>query len=358
MTILILVVVLGILIFVHEAGHFFVARKMGMKIEEFGFGFPPRLFGFKRKGTIYSINWIPFGGFVKILGENGEDDSPDSFNRKSAWSRALVLVAGVTMNILLAIVLLIFVNAAGVRIGLIDGPSGGATDIRVQIIQVAPKSPAMNADLLALDTIVGLSTDTQRVIVKEVTDIQTFISQNKGEEVTIEILRGKETKNINLVPRVDPPPGEGAMGVTLMKTGVVSYPWYEAIWRGTYDGIRMTAATAVGYATIIKNLFTTGSAGVNISGPVGIAVLTGQATKTGFNYLLQFIAIISINLAIINIVPFPALDGGRLLFLLIEKIKGSPVNRKIEGWINAIGFFALIILMIFITMRDVSRFFG
>ncbi len=358
MTILILIIVLGILIFVHEAGHFFVAKKVGMKVEEFGLGFPPRIFGIKRKGTIYSINWIPFGGFVKILGENGEDNSPDSFNKKSAWSRVLVLVAGVTMNVLLAMVLLIFVNAVGLRIGLVDGPSGEATDIKVQIIQVAPNSPAMDAKLLVLDTVVSLSTDTQRVVIEEVTDIQTFVGQNKGREIVMEILRGKETKNINIVPRVDPPSGQGAMGVTLIKTGVVTYPWYEAIWRGAYDGIRITAATAVGYATIIKNLFTTGSAGVNISGPVGIAVLTGQATKTGFNYLLQFIAIISINLAIINIVPFPALDGGRLLFILIEKIKGSPVNRKIEGWVNAVGFFALIAVMIFITMRDISRFFG
>ncbi len=358
MTILILFIVLGVLIFVHEAGHFFVAKKAGMKIEEFGFGFPPRILGIKKGETIYSINWIPFGGFVRILGENGDSKDPHSFSSKSLLARTLVLVAGVTMNILLAMVLLAFVNMGGLRIGLIDGPSGGAMDIRVQIIQVASNSPAMGADLLPLDSIVGLSNGVQSVVVEEVSDVQEFISQNKGREIVMEIMRGQETINVTLTPRADPPQGQGATGITLLKTGTVSYPWHESLWRGVYDGARMTAATAVGYATIIKNLVTTGSAGVSISGPVGIAVMTGQATKTGFNYLLQFVAIISINLAIINIIPFPALDGGRILFLFIEKIKGSPVNRKIEGWINAAGFLALIILMIYITARDISRFFG
>jgi len=358
MTILILLIVLGALIFVHEAGHFFVAKRAGMKIEEFGFGLPPRIWGFKKGGTIYSINWIPFGGFVKILGENGDSSDPRSFGSKGLLARSLVLVAGVTMNILFAMILLVFVNMGGLRIGLVNGSPAEAIDVRVQIIQVAPNSPAMEADLLALDTIVGLNNGIQNVVVKEISDVQEFISQNKGREIVMEIMRGKEIVNVALIPRADPPPGEGATGITLLKTGTVSYPWYESIWRGFYDGARMTAATAVGYATIIKNLFTTGSAGVAVSGPIGIAVLTGQATKTGFNYLLQFVAIISINLAIINIIPFPALDGGRLLFLFIEKIKGSPVNKKIEGWVNAVGFLSLIILMFYLTARDISRFFG
>lgn len=357
MTILILIVALGVLIFVHEAGHFFAAKKAGMKVEEFGFGFPPKIFGIKKGETTYSVNWIPFGGFVKILGEDGASSKPGSFTSKGILPRSLVLAAGVSMNILLAMVLLVFVNIGGLRIGLVDGPTEAA-DVRVQIIQVASDSPAMDAGLLTLDTIVGLNNGIERVSVAEIQDVQKFIDSNRGREITMEILRGQEIVFKKMMPRVNPPPGEGATGITLIKTGVVSYPWYEAIWRGFYDGARMTAATAIGYAGIIKNLIVTGSAGVEISGPVGIAVLTGQATRTGFNYLLQFIAIISVNLAIINIVPFPALDGGRLLFLLIEKIKGSPVDRKIEGLINTVGFTALILLMVYITVRDVARFFG
>ena len=357
MTVLILIIVLGLLIFVHEAGHFFVAKKSGMKVEEFGFGFPPRIFGIKKKETIYSINWIPFGGFVKILGEDGGSSDPGSFSSKGLFSRALVLVAGVTMNVIFAMFLLAIVNVGGLRIGLVSGPADSATDVRIHIVQVAADSPAAEIGLLTLDSIVSLSNGAQEVFVEEVEDVQKFIDENRGREITMGIMRGDELTLKTIVPRVDPPPGQGATGITLIKTGVVTYPWYEAIWRGAYDGARMTIATAHGYASIIKNLVVNGSPGVEISGPVGIAVLTGQATKTGFNYLLQFIAIISINLAIINIIPFPALDGGRLLFLLIERIKGSPVNKKIEGWINAVGFVALILLMVLITAKDIVRFF-
>ena len=160
-----------------------------------------------------------------------------------------------------------------------------------------------------------------------------------------------------MVPRINPPPGQGALGILLAETGIVKYPWYLAAIKGIENSFYILKETVIGYATIIKNLFVTGRAGVELTGPVGIAMITGQAARLGFAYLIQLMALISINLAVLNIIPFPALDGGRLLFVLIEKIKGSPVPKKIEAGINAAGFMLLIMLMIFITTKDLLKFF-
>ncbi len=358
LTAIIFIIVLGILVLVHEFGHFYVAKKAGMRVDEFGFGFPPRLFGVKKGETIYSINWVPFGGFVKVYGEQGEgENDPRSFASKSAGPRAKVIVAGVLMNLLLAAVLLGFGNFLGLRIGLIGDEPLSARDIKIQIIQVSQDSPARLAGLNTLDEIKRLQKDTDIVEPKEVEEVQNFVTKHSGEEIILTILRNGGEVDLNLVPRIDPPPGQGAIGVSLVKTGVVSYPWYEAIWRGVHDTGIMTANITIALSTFFKNLFVDSAAITDVSGPVGIAVLTGQAASLGFNYLLQFVALLSINLAVLNIIPFPALDGGRLLFIGIEKLKGSPVSKKIENLVNAAGFAFLIALMIWITVKDVAKFF-
>lgn len=356
-TVIIFIIVLGILVLVHEFGHFYVAKKAGMKVEEFGFGFPPRLFGIKRGETIYSINWIPFGGFVKIYGENGENENdPRSFASKSAGRRAKVIVAGVAMNLLLAVLFLSFANTFGLRIGLVDDATI-ARDAKIQIIQVSPDSPAETSGLKTLDEITKLQKNDDLVRPQRVEEVQNFVKKYGGEEIIITVRRNAGEIDLKLIPRKNPPAGQGALGINLAKTGVVSYPWYEAIWRGIRDTAIMTANITVSLGIFFKNLFTDSDLNGNVSGPVGIAVITGQAASLGFNYLLQFVALLSINLAVLNILPFPALDGGRLLFIGIEKIKGSPVSRKIEGFVNAVGFAFLIALMIWVTVKDVSRFF-
>ena len=348
-TALIFFVVIGILVFVHELGHFVTAKRAGMKVEEFGFGFPPRLFGVKKGETIYSVNAIPFGGFVKIMGEDGsERDNSRSFAGRPAHIRAIVIVAGVVMNLLLAILLLALGNAIGLRVGLDDKLTAIASDQQVQIIQVTPGSPAEEAGLKLFDALPEFVT---------VTAVQEFINANKGRAVTLQIKRGSEQLAVKLVPRSNPPPGEGAVGIALALTGVVRYPWYQAIYRGLADTYNITSQTALGYGTIIKNLFVTGQAGAELSGPIGIAVVTGQAVRLGFSYLLQLMALISVNLAILNIIPFPALDGGRLLFIGIEKLKGSPVPKQVEIAVNGIGFVLLILLMFYVTVKDVIKFF-
>ncbi|MBI2062938.1 MAG: site-2 protease family protein [Candidatus Yanofskybacteria bacterium] len=357
-TAIIFIIVLSVLVFVHEFGHFIMAKRAGMKVEEFGFGFPPRAFGIKRGETIYSVNWIPFGGFVKILGEDGqESENPRSFASAKAGVRSGIIVAGVVMNVLLAIVLLVVGNAMGLRVGLVDEASvKQARDIKVQIIQIAAGSPAEQAGLKPLDEIVGFKLDGGTLEVFKVQDVQNFINQNLGKNVIVLVRSANELSEKKMTPRINPPEGEGSLGISLASTGIIKYPWYESIGRGTMDAVNIFHYTVAGYATIIKNIFATGKAGVELSGPVGIAVITGKAARLGFTYLMQFTALISINLAVLNIIPFPALDGGRLLFVGIERLRGRPVSRKIENAVNTVGFALLILLMIYITTKDILKF--
>ncbi len=360
-TALIFIAVLGILVLVHEYGHFVMARRAGMKVEEFGFGFPPRLFGIKKGETIYSINWIPFGGFVKILGEDGDlRDDPRSFGSKSIFARLKVVVAGVVMNLLFAIILLILGNFFGLRIGLFDDAMINiARDKKIQIVQVASNSPAEKAGLQTLDEIVGFDLGNGKTLQTDtIEEVQAFTAEHKGEKVAIMIKTGKDVTAKQVELRANPPPGEGSMGISMALTGVVSYPWYESIWRGFQDAYVLIYNTVAGYALLIGTLFSSGKLIAEVSGPIGIANVTGQAARVGFNYLMQFVALISINLAVLNIVPFPALDGGRVLFLLIEKIKGSPINKKIEAIANSVGFALLITLMIYVTIKDITKFFA
>ena len=350
-TALIFIIIIGVLVLVHELGHFITAKRAGMKVEEFGFGFPPRIFGIKKGETTYSINWIPFGGFVKIYGESGEGaDDSRSFASKKAGTRAKVIVAGVVMNVILAFVLLSIGNVMGLRTAIAeDDQNPLILDRRIQIVQVVPNSPAAEAGLEPLEEIIGFG---------NIAEFQNYISENKGKNIVMKLGRGRD--NIiekNITPRLSPPAGEGPLGISLAATGVIKYPWYRAIYEGARHTGILLINTAYGYGSIIKNLFTTGSPGADISGPIGIAKFTGQAARIGFAYLLQLTALISVNLAILNIIPFPALDGGRLLFIGIEKLKRSPISRRVENLVNAIGFALLILLMIYVTNKDISRLF-
>lgn len=358
-TAIIFIVVIGILVFVHEFGHFISAKRAGMKVEEFGFGFPPRIWGVKKGETVYSINWIPFGGFVKILGEEGEHrEDPKSFSAKPIGRRLTVVVAGVVMNFLLAVFLLMLGNFLGLRIGLVDDKIAlGTKNIEVQVVEVSQGSPADKAGIKLLDQIEGFKVGDSPKYVSTITEVQDFIRQNAGQPIKVLIKRGNDSLEKDLTPRLNPPAGQGALGVSLALTGVVSYPWYESVWRGAYDASILLINTVIGYWLLLKTLFLRGKLAADVSGPIGIATLTGQAARIGFNYLMQFVAMISINLAVLNIIPFPALDGGRALMLFIEKIKGSPVNRRVEGMLNTVGFSLLIALMIYVTIKDVVKFF-
>ncbi|MCX6730095.1 MAG: M50 family metallopeptidase, partial [Candidatus Portnoybacteria bacterium] len=345
LTIIVFLLILGLLIFAHELGHFISAKKAGARVEEFGFGFPPRIFGFKKGDTTYSINAIPLGGFVKIFGEEeGEkrSDSKFAFYNKPIWQRAIILVMGVVMNLVLAVVLLSIVHMLGVPTFVEQEQEANYRNIQIQIVEIAKSSPAESAGIKVGDSIISLAFGSEKTQIKEIEEVQKFIGFHSGQEIAMEIKRGDETIIKNLTPRVDPPKEEGALGIAMSKTGLVSYPWYTAIWKGFVATGKLAVTMITMFWLLIKTLLFQGKMIGDVAGPIGIAVLTSQVISLGWVYVLQFAAILSINLAIINILPFPALDGGRLLFLLIEKIKGKPIKAKTERIANGLGFAILI----------------
>ncbi|OGF24599.1 RIP metalloprotease RseP [Candidatus Falkowbacteria bacterium RIFCSPLOWO2_12_FULL_45_13] len=375
LTIIIFILVLSILVFAHELGHFMMARKFGVKAEEFGFGFPPRLFGFYKNnqgdwryvfggreitdcpGTVYSLNWLPLGGFVKIKGENGEGEKePDSFAARPVWQRAIILSAGVVMNIILAMVLII----AGFMMGLPQSLEGGLdaraqiSDRKIQIVEVLGGSRAQSAGLKIGDTIVSI--DNNKFSSFE--ELQGYVNSKIGLELNYKIERGRETLDKPITPALMPETGKGGIGVAISETGIVSYPWYLAIWQGVKTTFILTWVIITAFYELLKGLIFGQGVTADLAGPVGIAALTGQVARLGFVYLMQFTALLSINLAVINFFPFPALDGGRVLFLVIEKIKRGPVKREVEGLIHNLGFALLMILVLIVTFRDVAKFSG
>ena len=358
LTIVVAILILGILIFAHELGHFISAKKAGVRVEEFGFGFPPRIFSFKKGETIYSLNLIPIGGFVKIYGEERDRKDTKSkfaFYNKPAWQRAIILLAGVFMNLVVAVIFLSIVHGIGVPTIIENGEN--ARNIQIQIIEVVKNSPAEIAGIKIGDSIQELSFKNESIKITTIEEVQNFISLHIGEEIQMTFKRGDEIISSKMTPRPNPPEGEGATGIAMAKTGLISHPWYEAIWLGIKTTGQMIITMVGLFYLLIKTLIVKGTMIGEVAGPVGIYNITTHMVKLGWVYVLQFAAILSINLAIINALPFPALDGGRLLFLLIEKIKGKPIKFKTERTVNAIGFAILILLMIVVTFRDVVKLF-
>lgn len=354
-TVLLFLIVLGVIVLVHEFGHYITARKLGMGIEEAGIGFPPRAWAKKAKnGIIYSINWLPLGGFVKIKGEDGEDpNDPDSFANKKPWKRAIVLSAGVFMNFMLCVVLFTIGFAIGLPQAVDQAAlaNGNVKDYKVQVVSVLDDKPAGKAGIELGDTL--LAVDDQEV--KGVNNLMDYTSDKVGQTLTYKVGRGDEVleKDIEVV---DIGEGRGGVGIGLVETGIVSYPLHLAIVNGFKLTGVLTKEILWAFGGIVKNLVVGQPVGVQVSGPVGIAVLTGQVAQLGFIYILQFTALLSLNLAIINFLPFPALDGGRLVFLGIEKIRNKPVSRNIEAMFHMVGFALLMLLIIIVTFQDVLRY--
>jgi regulator of sigma E protease len=410
-TILIFIAILGILVLAHEFGHFIVARKSGMKVEEFGFGFPPRIVGIQvykdkeikninrtesieiskteiessgkgivieeikdvikeedevkfkkwhfvwgrkepvnKEKTVYSVNLIPLGGFVKILGENNEYESdPRSFINRPFWPRLLTLVAGVLMNVILAWALI----SAGFGVGLptavssLDDLPKGANykNPKVVILEVMPGLPADKAGIQAGDEILFID----GVNTQSLEQVQNYILQNKGKQFDFKVKRVNQDFDIKVNSLKDPGPDQGPNGIALAYIGKLQYPWYSAI----YEGAKTTYFQIETIAKGIYRLFATKAGLSSLGGPVKIARLTGQVADMGFIYLIQFTAFLSLNLAILNILPFPALDGGRILFLIIEKIRRKRNNQKLEQITNTVGFALLLLLMLAVTIKDI-----
>lgn len=350
-SIIVFILILGGLVFAHELGHFWLAKRQGIKVEEFGLGFPPRLWSVQKGETVYSLNLIPFGGFVKIFGENGEEETrPDSFASKTIWQRAKVLAAGVTMNLVLAFVLLFIGYLTGLP-SLVSKEDSSLKQVR--IVEVTAGSPAQEAKLEVGDILLEIGSGAAFLEIKKAEDVSEFTFAHQGEELTLKIKRGNRIENVRVAARSQAVAGQGALGIAVGNVGKTILPWYQALYEAFISVFYLCYLILGAIVRFLADLITGSGDTSQISGPIGIYSLTSQASKMGLAYLLQFAMFLSVNFAVVNLLPFPALDGGRLLFLLVEKIKGSPISRKLESKIHAGGFAVLILLMIAITLRDV-----
>ncbi len=358
MSILLFIVILSVLVLVHEAGHFFTARWIGAQVEEFGVGFPPRAWSFVRKGVRYSLNWIPLGGFVKIRGESGDGrNDPLSFSSKPAWKRLVVLSAGVIMNFVLAAFLLAIGFMVGVPQAIESNLSSSAIvrERAIAVVQVAEGSAAALAGVQFGDEVASID----GAMFESAEEARTYIQAHLESEMQVTVKRGEEYFTYPMTAtELEAADNARVLGIGLATSGVVSYPWYLAPIEGVKSAAFLTKEVVLAFYGLLKNLVVHQEVAVDLSGPIGIAVMTGEVAKLGFVYLLYFAALLSINLAVINFIPFPALDGGRALFVIIEKIKGSPVHEKFEATAHTVGFALLMILVVLVTYRDLVRFGG
>lgn len=358
--IIIFLLVLGVLVFFHELGHFIMAKRAGAKVEEFGFGFPPRIFGVKKGETIYSINLIPLGGFVSIVGENGEGkDDSSSFASKTVWQRFQILIAGVAANVILAVILFSAVAYIGFPSIYDEISAEGVSGLKIAIMEVVPNSSAAEAGINPGDIILSLKIEggDESKEIKTIGDVKSFISGNPGKIIVFNIKRGNAVLDLKAEARLNSGKTEGVTGIALGAMGEsVSFGVIESVWQGIVKTWEFGAFIIIALLGILKELFLTGKAAEQLAGPVGIAVMVGQATKLGFVFLLQFMGILSVNLAVVNALPFPALDGGRILFLLIEKIKGRPVSAETEGKFHFAGMAILLLLMLLVTYKDFGTY--
>lgn len=367
MNILIFIIILLVLVLVHEFGHFFSAKKFGIRVDEFGFGFPPKLFGFKKGETEYTFNLLPLGGFVKIFGENPNDENisgPEagrSFINKPKWQQAIVLLAGVFANFLLAWILFSFGFMSGLPTSVGNEIKGyKLTDVSIMIISVAPDSPAFLAGLKSGDRIVSLKNNDYFIDNVSLESVKSFIVSSENKEIEISYLRGKNQNDPNstrLIPASLATGEDPVIGISMDQIGIAKLPLWLALKEGMSLTLFVTKGTVMGLSRLVLDGIR-GQGNLNsLTGPVGLVGIVGDAYQFGFAYLLSFTALISVNLAIINLIPFPALDGGRLLFLLIEKIKGSRINQKFFNIANMIGFGLLMLLMVIVTYHDIIKLF-
>ena len=361
MSVLLFFIVLFVLILVHEWGHFVVAKKTGMRVDEFGIGFPPRLFGIRRGETEYTFNALPIGGFVRICGENldekeGAEDFDRSFMSKSKWAQAAVLIAGVAMNVIFAWILLVAVYMVGVPAMVAPGEAG--PDARLVVTTVVPDSPAAAANLPVGATITGLASNNRTLETFTPAEFSAFTTAVPDEVLTLTYRVSGEEQTVILTPETEVLDGDAdrpAVGVALVLIETRQHNVVSALWQATvYTGTALVAIT-VGITTLLADALTLTADLSQVAGPVGIVGLVGDAAQFGLTSLLLFTAIISLNLAVINLLPFPALDGGRLLFVAIEAVTRRPINPDWAARLNFVGFVLLILLMVAVTYNDILR---
>ncbi|MCX6791198.1 MAG: M50 family metallopeptidase [Candidatus Gribaldobacteria bacterium] len=358
LTIIIIVLTLVVLMALHELGHFAFAKWFKIPVEEFGIGYPPKIIGKKIGETFYSINWLPFGAFVKILGEDNDTDNPNSFAKQKMWKRALVLFGGVFSFWVIAVILFsLILGVWGLPAQVEDSQDN--PQARVLISLVEPKSPAELAGLMPYDAILAVK-DIQNVTqeINKAQQVIDFTKQHQGQKITLTIARNGQNQEIVVTPRVITAENQGAIGIGLVRAVMMKSAWYRAPYDGlllTVQQTRMIAVTTVGaIASLIKGEKVLG---LKLSGPIGVGSIMAQALGSGIGVYLTYVIAITIWMALFNLLPIPALDGGRLLFLLIEAIRRKPMTAKVEQTITGIFFLLLIGLMAIVTIKDVVGLF-
>lgn len=369
MTLVVFLLILSFLVFIHEVGHLVSALIFKVRVHEFGFGYPPRIKTlFKRWGIEFTLNWIPFGGFVRLAGEDreGQDEEQGGkkkegkkvdegmFHNKRKWQRLVILMAGAFMNFVFGVVAFSVIFTA---VGIPESQG-------VVISEVQEGTPAAEAGLEKGDRLEGIVVQGESVGFENPDKFVRLVGGHQGEEVELSVLRGEEKFDVFVYVRKpeEVPADQGALGILISAVDVefVHYPIWQMPFRGAWTGT--LAAFDFGWLIVrslggmVGDLLTSGSVPQEVSGPVGI-VYTAQKEgilDEGFLGILNFAAILSINLAIINVLPFPALDGGRALFVFLEKFMGKKFRPNYERWANYVGFILLLSLMFLVSLRDVK----
>ena len=369
MTVIIFIIVLAVLIFVHELGHFILARLNGIRVDAFKIGFGPRIISWKRGETEYGVNLIPFGGFVQIHGENPDEDSihgadrERSFINKNRWRQVSVLVAGVFFNFLFAWLLygIVFMSGVTATKDGFEKYSDLFRDPRVLIGYVDAESPASRAGLKPGDVLVEIKVAQSNTDLSVTNDtlqaekIPAAVNSSQGQPVSVSFVRNGLASTTMINPQEGIVPGKFAMGIVPLDAVTFRLPFFTAILESFNYTTGMIKETTVGLAMFIANIFHGTANFSDVAGPIGIAGIVGDAAVMGFGYLLMITALISINLGVINLIPFPALDGGRTLFVAIEGLIRRRIPLKFFNITNTVGFILLMILMVAVTYKDIVR---
>jgi len=362
MDLIFFILILVALIVVHELGHFSVAKLFGIRVDEFGVGFPPRLFAKKIGETVYSINALFFGGFVKIFGENTEEagNEPRSFAKKSKWVQSAVIAAGIICNILFAWVILSFGYMVGLPTSVEHQGIGEVSNAKTMITGVLPSSPAHKAGIAPGETIISITTGASKEIIpSSASEAQEFIKEHQDESLVIKVATiGGEEKTFVVKAEDGLVEGKKAVGVQLDDVGTLQLLPHLALVQGAILTWDMTQSTAVGLITFFGQIARGVADFGSVAGPIGIADIGAKAVQNGFAAAISLTALISINLALINVLPIPGLDGGRLFIIAIEAVTRRPVSNKLMFYMSMGGFGLLILLMLVVSYHDVLRLIG
>lgn len=358
------IIILLVLVVVHEFGHFIVAKLTGMRVDEFAFGFPPRIFAKKFGETTYAINALPLGGYVSIWGENGSEEDkkahgaathPRAFGNRPWWAQLLVLVAGVTMNMLLALFIFIGISYGTITISADDEVFGGRIKNSSLIVTgVSKESPAFKAGIIPGSTILTMTNVGQVAPLTTATSLISFIAAHQNTPFVINYKSPDGQQKSTTVSAVyGIVPDKKALGVSIEQVGSVQTTALEAITLGYGKTVTITSLTIEGLVGVVTSLFQGREVLSSLSGPVGIAKIVGETSEYGVSAILTLVAVLSINLAIFNILPLPALDGGRMVVVFIETVFRRKIPYNYYSWVNVAGFLALIFLLIVVTINDI-----